>query len=128
MQNNWRRSGVLVAFLSVVAITALSLVPGSLRPHTGLCGQTEHFIAYAGAGFLFSGCLTSPWRRALGWSALALAAGCFELLQTIIPDRSPSVLDALASIAGMTVGMATSAILLRLVAKPGLTASAAGLN
>jgi hypothetical protein len=39
-------------FFGVLAIIVLSLVPGAYRPHTGLPGVAEHFIAYYSTGFL----------------------------------------------------------------------------
>ena len=44
----------LAAWAGILAITVLSLVPGQERPHTGLSGLTEHFLAYACTGFAIS--------------------------------------------------------------------------
>lgn len=100
----------LVVCACVAAIACLSLVPGAERPHTGLPGWNEHVIAYAGTGvFLALGYL--GWRqRLLGWVGLAAASGVFEILQNFIPERSPSLFDALASTGGLTLGMAFGAV------------------
>jgi hypothetical protein len=45
------RVAPLAGFAGIAAITILSLVPGSERPHTGLPGHAEHFAAYACTGF-----------------------------------------------------------------------------
>ena len=41
-------------FFGVLAIIVLSLVPGTYRPHTGLPGVAEHFIAYCSTAFAFA--------------------------------------------------------------------------
>ena len=38
----------------VLAISVLSLVPGTYRPHIGLPGVAEHFIAYYSTAFAFA--------------------------------------------------------------------------
>ncbi|MGA8170765.1 MAG: hypothetical protein WB816_08040 [Methylocystis sp.] len=86
-------------------IAVLSLVPGELRPHTFLPGKAEHFIAYAGAGFLPAFGYWSSRERILGWLGLSVASGGFELLQNFVPLRSPSVWDAFASAGGATFGV-----------------------
>lgn len=100
-----------VAFACVAAIVVLSLVPGAERPHTGLPGWNEHFIAYAGTGFFVALGYVGRRQRAVAWIGLAAASGLFELLQNFVPGRSPSVFDALASASGLTCGMAVGALL-----------------
>ena len=43
---HWSRMARVLVWLSVVAITVLSLLPGDYRPHTGAPGRVEHFAAY----------------------------------------------------------------------------------
>ena len=105
-----RRLARASIWASAFVIAVLSLVPGSIRPHTGLDGETEHFIAYAGAGLLFAACVRSALPRVLGWLGFAVAAGGFEIAQMFIPDRSPSIRDAVASVAGITAGMVTGGV------------------
>ncbi len=94
----------VIAWISVLAIVVLSVVPGHIRPHTGLPGRVEHFMAYAGAGFLF-GLGYLRWEERLSiWIGLSVVSGILEVIQEFVPDRSPSPLDALASICGLTLG------------------------
>ena len=106
-----RRIARVLAFACIAAIAVLSLVPGAERPHTGMPGRAEHFVAYGGTGFLLAlGYL--GWRqRLIAWIGLAAASGVFEILQNFIPGRSPSLFDALASSGGLTCGMAVGVIL-----------------
>ena len=39
---HWSRMARVLVWLSVVAITVLSLLPGDYRPHTGAPGRVEH--------------------------------------------------------------------------------------
>jgi VanZ family protein len=100
-----------VAFACVAAISILSLVPGAERPHTGMPGRAEHFIAYAGTGFFVALGYVGRRQRGVAWIGLAAASGLFELLQNFVPGRSPSFFDALASSGGLTCGMAVGALL-----------------
>jgi VanZ family protein len=108
----WRRSPVL------------SPVPGDERLQTDLPGRAEHFIAYAGTGF-FLALGYHGWRpRVVVWIRLAAASGMFEILQNFIPGRSPSLLDALASSGGLTLGMACGVALTAALAGWGRRANA----
>ena len=104
----WLRA---LAWLCVLTITILSLLPGEERPHTGLSGRLEHAMAYAGTGFFIWFGYHHPRHRALFWCGLAIASCVFEVLQNFIPGRSPSVFDALASTLGLTFGYSVSALL-----------------
>ena len=64
-----------LAWACVVAIAILSLIPGDNRPHTGLPGRGEHFIAYAGAAFLFTPGYRGLHQRILALIGLAIASG-----------------------------------------------------
>jgi hypothetical protein len=48
------RAARIVGWAGIAAMTVLSLVPGSERPHTNLPGMAEHFVAYACTGFALS--------------------------------------------------------------------------
>jgi VanZ family protein len=104
-----------LAWACVVAIAVLSLVPGDNRPHTGLPGWGEHFIAYAGTGFLFALGYRGLHQRILALIGLAIASGAFEILQSFVPGRSASALDALASTCGAAFGLLLGAILSAIV-------------
>jgi len=100
-----------LAWLCVLTIAVLSLLPGDERPHTGLSARFEHATAYAGTGFFFWFGYSAPRQRALFWIGLAIASGVFEVLQNFIPGRSPSIFDALASTLGLTFGFMAAALL-----------------
>ncbi len=104
-----------LAWACVVAIAVLSLVPGDTRPHTGLPGRAEHFIAYAGTAFFFALGYRGLHQRILALIGLAIASGAFEVLQSFVPGRSASSLDALASTSGAAFGLLLGAILSAIV-------------
>jgi hypothetical protein len=62
-------------FFGVLAIIVLSLVPGTYRPHTGLPGVAEHFIAYCSTAFAFALGFRSSASRVVIALALTLLAG-----------------------------------------------------
>ena len=110
------RVGRIATWLCVATIVVLSLVPGDERPHTGLEGQWEHFMAYAGTGLI----AMLAYRRAL-WTiaGLCLLSSVLELLQNFVPGRGPAVMDAIFSTAGGVTG-AGMAVLLTLALPKGL--------
>ena len=98
------------SFGAVLALALLSLVPGSLRPHTGLPGPAEHFLAY-----FITGCLLAAQKRGAAYRIavavlLGLCSGIFELLQNFVPGRDPEILDFLVSFAGAICGVLAFAI------------------
>lgn len=103
--------------LCIVCLAILSLVPGQFRPHTGLPGQAEHFIAY----FLTALLLAIQPRESLGKRTLVAAglcayAGILETLQIWVPGRSAQAVDFAASSGGAIGGAVVAAILLSLLA------------
>jgi VanZ family protein len=101
----------------VLAIIALSLVPGVYRPHTGLPGKVEHFIAYCSTGAVFALGFWSIGSRIVIALSLTLLAGLMEILQMWVPGRHPAIADAVASSMGGLLGIALGGLLLSLVAK-----------
>ncbi len=76
-----------LAWLCIALIVWLSLVPGTMRPHTGASGHFEHFMAYAGTGFFCA--LGASRRGPLLWGlALTLLSGALEVAQLEVPGRS----------------------------------------
>jgi hypothetical protein len=84
-------------------VALLALLPGDLEWRTSLPGEAEHALAFAFTGAAVSA--ANP-NRVL-WCGLGLVylAGALELLQTLVPGRGPSVLDASASGAGAVMGV-----------------------
>jgi VanZ family protein len=101
----------IAGWAGIATITILSLVPGSLRPHTGFPGQAEHFAAYACTGFALSLAYLGLRTRLIFWSCLATASSVFEILQIWIPGRDAKIQDALASTLGLTTGLLIGATL-----------------
>lgn len=107
----------IIGWMCVLAILALSLAPGSDRPHTGYSGGTEHIFAYAGTGFFFSLGYRPLRERLTIWISLALLSGLLELAQTQIPGRSARLIDAIVSTTGLTTGFIIGSVFLVAIAK-----------
>jgi VanZ family protein len=107
----------VVALLCVFAIIVLSLVPGVDRPHTGLPGKAEHFIAYCSTGTLFALGFWSKGSRVVIALGLTLLAGSMEILQMWVPGRHPAIADAVVSSMGGLLGIALGALLLGFAAQ-----------
>ncbi len=101
-------AGRVATWLCVAFVVVLSLVPGQDRPHTGIAGQSEHFIAYAGTAMI----AMLSYRRAL-WTiiGLSLLSCLLEILQNFVPGRSPAVMDVIFSSAGGATGTGAAALL-----------------
>lgn len=97
-------------WLALVAIAALSLAPGGLRPHVVASNHVEHAAAYFGAAALFASSCDE--RRRLLWSGLALTVygGCLEIAQIWIPGRMAKVTDFAASAAGVWLAIGPALI------------------
>jgi VanZ family protein len=95
-----RRAAAIGAWMALVVLALLSLLPKSEMVRTGAAGWFEHVIAYAGAMTLFA--IGHGRRFGLARPALALGAYAMalELAQHVAPGRSPQLRDALAGIAG----------------------------
>lgn len=101
--------------LEFAGIMVLSLVPGADRPHALPSGQIEHALAYGIAGATIAVAFRTARTRLLAALPFALGAGGFELLQSLVPDRGPRLIDSLASLTGLCVGLAAGAALMALV-------------
>lgn len=104
------RGARLAGFAGIAAIAVLSLLPGAERPHTGLSGQAEHFMAYACTGFAISLGYIRLGERLIFWAALSAASGVFEILQQWIPGRGCEIEDAVVSTLGVTAGLVLGAV------------------
>lgn len=97
-------------WLCVLAILYLSLVPGTMRPHTGVSGHFEHFMAYAGTGFLFAPGSHKP-QRVKAFLALAALSGGVEIAQIWIPGRTSEWEGFAWSSAGAALGLIVGALI-----------------
>jgi VanZ family protein len=104
----------VASWACVGLITILSLLPHDIAAEvrTGLLGQIEHVIAYAGTAALFV--LAYPNRaRSVIVAGLAGYGGILELAQNFVPDRSPEMIGALANAAGALLGTVVGAAVVR---------------
>ena len=91
------------------ALGVLSLLPAEEMVRTGLNGQAEHVMAYAGTGLLSA----LAWPRFGRWrvaAALVAYAGALELGQHLSPGRHPAWIDWLASSSGALAGVWCAAL------------------
>jgi VanZ family protein len=107
----------LGGFLAIIIIAVLSLVPGSMRPHTGAPSQFEHVAAYV----LAAGLLTVGYdnRRYPAVIALFLSifSGALEIAQIQIPGRNAAVLDFVASSLGALIGCSLAWFAVRVLSR-----------
>jgi len=107
----------VAGFFGVLAIIVLSLVPGIDRPHTGLPGVAEHFIAYYSTAFAFALGFRSRASRVVIALGLTLLAGSMEVLQLWVPGRHSATIDAAVSSLGGLLGIVMGGLLLGLAAQ-----------
>jgi VanZ family protein len=90
----------------IVALLVLSLLPGDIQApiRTGIPGVLEHFMAYATVAFCLRGGFTGKGSSVWIVTSLAVLAGLLELLQGLVPGRSPAIADAVAGFAGAWLG------------------------
>jgi VanZ family protein len=91
-----------------VVIIILSLVPASRRPHSGMSGSYEHFMAYAAVAFCLGIGLVPRWTWRKLLAAMVLTAACLELAQLAIPGRNAAVAGFLAGAFGAAAGLAVA--------------------
>ena len=96
-----------LAWIAVIALAVLSLVPGEFRPHViTLNYNIEHFAAY----FLTSAVVALAYRATIQ-SVLAIVfflviyAGLLETAQLWIPGREARFADFIASTLGILAGV-----------------------
>jgi VanZ family protein len=105
------RATKLFVVCSWLALTVLSLVPGHLRPHTGMPGNAEHLVAYALAGAASRiGWQRIPSRNLL--LAFSIASAFFEICQIWIPGRTAGIDNWIASTFGALIGISVGQFLI----------------
>jgi len=97
----------LAACALLVLITALSLVPATFRPQTGLPHYLEHFGIFAAAGVAF-GLGFSRWRGILV-PALVVFAAAIEITQSAIPSRHARFEDFIIDAVAVSISAAIAA-------------------
>ena len=91
-----RELAKITFFIGLMAVITLSLLPHEALPETGMWDKLKHALAY-GVLAVLGGLGFKGWRSLLmvGIGLVVLGAN-LELAQSVIPDRSSSVYDALA--------------------------------
>jgi len=101
----------LALYLPVLFVSAHVPVPAPIQG-AGVSDKSLHFLAYLTLGFLLwfavSGTRTVNWRRSRPWLVLLtlVVYGIIdEILQGLVPGRSPDVMDFVADMTGVITGM-----------------------
>lgn len=92
------------AWLSILIVLLVTLVPIGLRPTTGLSPNIERFCVMAAVGALFAAAY--PRRFWLIALTLSLAAAIVEPLQFLAAGRHPSLHDVELKSLGAAIGAA----------------------
>jgi len=79
------------AWLALLVVIFLSVVPGSMRPHILQNDYAEHFVAYFISGSLFAIGYQRPMQLLSSAVLLATCAASLEVIQLWIPGRTASV-------------------------------------
>jgi hypothetical protein len=93
------------AWLAILIVIILSMVPGNLRPHVMGNSDYEHFTAYFITGSLLAIGYSRPVQLLAIAVILATCAGALEVLQLSIPGRTASVGDFAAGTIGAWIGV-----------------------
>ena len=90
----------LCAWLALLIIIVLSVVPGSMRPSVVASDYYEHFTAYFIAGGLLATGYSRLKQMLLSAIMLSLCGGTLEIIQLWIVDRTASAGEFAASACG----------------------------
>lgn len=116
-QKRIKRAAQLVGSLAVIIIAVLSLVPGSMRPHTGAPGKFEHIAAYLlTAGTLTLGYGTSRYPAIIAL-LLSIYSAALEIAQLQISGRHADILDFVASSIGALIGCTLAWLVVRILSR-----------
>ena len=103
----------ILTWCCVILLAVLSLLPAQDMVRTGIPGELEHFVVYAGSTTI----AMSGYGQRRGTVRIIgsfwLYAGVLEYLQHFSPGRHPSIADFAASALGALFGGLTSALLAR---------------
>jgi VanZ family protein len=113
--NRYKHLSLVVGYIGLFVIVVLSLVPGMLRPDTGMEPWMEHFAAYSLVGVAFGLGLRYRGLAIICGGALSVVAGLLEELQHFSPGRHPEISGFLASSAGAWTGLMLSIFLTGLI-------------
>jgi VanZ family protein len=103
----------ILTWCCVILLAVLSLLPAQDMVRTGIPGQLEHFVAYAGAAGI---AIAGYGRRGGAVPIIGLFwiyAAVLEYLQHFSPGRHPSILDFAMSALGALFGGLAAALIAR---------------
>src|SRR5262245_12270143 len=100
-----------VAWILVIGLIAISVVPAPLRPNTGVWHDFEHFCAFLLVGVVWYLAYAHHLMLWLG-SAVAFAGG-IELIQAAAPGRHARLSDFAFDAFGACVGILISFVVMR---------------
>jgi hypothetical protein len=103
----------IAAWLLLLAIAILSLVPPWLRPETGAPHNFEHFAIFAATGFAFG--LAYERRHGLVASGLIIFTGAIEVAQLFVPGRHTRLSDFIVDLVALCIGLVVPLLLPRRV-------------
>jgi hypothetical protein len=105
-----RTLGRTAAWLAVIIIIVLSLIPGEYRPQSGMPKPAEHFAAY----FLTAVVFVWWYGPYYTWIIAGLCglSALMETLQIWIPGRDGEFIDFVASSGGVVSGVIIGAAVL----------------
>jgi VanZ family protein len=106
---------VSAAWMAIVALGVLSLLPKEDMVRTSLGGHLEHIFAYAGTACVVASAYGVANSLTIGAGLIAYA-GILEMLQRFSPGRTPAIEDFACSTAGVLLGIALFALIDRLAA------------
>ncbi len=103
----------LGAWLAVLTIIVLSVVPGNMRPHALGNDYYEHFAAYFITGCLLAIGYLRPMQLLSSGVLLPICAGSLEFVQLWIPGRTASAGDFAISTIGAWIGLLVTVVVRR---------------
>ena len=108
-----RRLFQIAAWLLVIEISLVSLVPPSLRPVTGAPHNFEHLAIFLLTGIAFA--IGYPRRLFLQSIGLVIFAGLIEIAQLWVPGRHARLSDFIVDASAACIGVAITGVTERLV-------------
>jgi hypothetical protein len=93
----------VIAWIIVIGLIMISLVPAPLRPGTGVSHNLEHFGSFLLAGILW--CIAYTDRLVLWLGTMPVFAGSVELVQVFVPGRHARLSDFAVDALGGCVGI-----------------------
>ncbi len=107
----------IFAVVLIAVLAALSWLPAQSIVRTGIAGQLEHLIAYAGTTIVVGLAFHRRLPLRIQGALLILFAGILEVGQLYAPGRHASVVDFAFSAAGTILGGTAIALALRIFTK-----------